>query len=151
MKTKKSYGFNMGASSILVIIVILCLVCFAGLSMASASADYRLSQKLAQRTTAYYEAGNEAQLAMAELSGQLSEIYAQSSDRTDYEKKIKESLTEDSFTFSISMNDNQSLKVSISPLYSETKDGDFLEITCWQIINFATPELDQSLPVFLGD
>ena len=32
MKKKKTYGMNIGASSLLIIIVILCLVCFAGLS-----------------------------------------------------------------------------------------------------------------------
>lgn len=151
MGTKKSYGINIGASSILIIIVILCLVCFAGLSMSSANADYRLSQKLAERTTAYYEAGNEAQLVLARLSEELSAFYAKSSDRADYEQKIKESLTEDSFTFLISMNENQSLKVSIMPVYPDSADGDYLRVTCWQVVNLTTPEMDQTLPVFLGD
>lgn len=151
METKRSYGINIGASSILIIIVILCLVCFAGLSMASANADYGLSQKLAERTTAYYEAGNEAQLVLAQLSQKLSVFYAESTDKADYEQKIKESLLEDSFTFFVSINENQSLKVSISALYPDSKDGDYLEINCWQVVNLTTPELDQTLPVFLGD
>ena len=37
MKKEKTYGMNIGASSLLIIIVILCLVCFAGLSAVSAS------------------------------------------------------------------------------------------------------------------
>lgn len=151
METKRSYGINIGASSILIIIVILCLVCFAGLSMASANADYRLSQKLAERTTAYYEACSEAQSVLAELSEKLSGFYAESNDRVDYEKKIKESLLQDSFTFFVSINENQSLKVSVEAFYPDSKDGDYLEVTCWQVVNLTAPELDQTLPVFLGD
>lgn len=151
METKRSYGINIGASSVLIIIVILCLVCFAGLSMASASADYRLSQKLEERTTAYYGACSEAQTAMVEVSEKLSGFYTESSDKADYEKKIKESLPQDSFTFYISINENQSLKVSLEALYPDSKDGDYLKITCWQVVNLTTPELDQTLPVFLSD
>lgn len=151
METKRSYGINIGASSVLIIIVILCLVCFAGLSVASANADYRLSQKLEERTTAYYGACSEAQMTLAELSEKLSGFYTESSDKEDYEKKIKESLPQDSFTFCVSINENQSLKVSVEALYPDSKDGDYLKITCWQVVNLTTPELDQSLPVFLSD
>ena len=147
MKGKKRYGLNIGTSSILIIIVILCLVCFSALSITSASADYRLSKRLADRTTAYYDACNQAQLYLCEISGELSGLYQNSTSEADYESKIKESM-QDSLIFSCPINDNQFLQVSISPLYPETPDGDFLHITGWQVINTVTPELNQSLPVF---
>lgn len=151
METKKrGYGLNVGASSILVIIVILSLVCFAGLSITSANADYRLSERLAQRTTAYYQACNEAQRQLSQLSSSLSELYASSKNQTDYEEKIKESLT-DSLTFSYSITDNQLLQVSVTPLYPKDPTGNLYEITCWQVVNIISPELDESLPVFLGN
>ena len=90
---KKNYGLNIGTSSVLIIIVILCLVCFAGLSITSANADYRLSQKLAERTTAYYSACNEAQQTLYDLSGRLASFYEQSDSRDAYEQKIKESIS----------------------------------------------------------
>lgn len=150
METKKRAGLNIGASSLLVIIVILSLVCFAALSITSASADLRLTRKLADRTASYYNACNEAQTTLKNLSDALSSIYEESSDEDAYMQKIKESLT-DSLTFSYSINENQMLKISVSPLYPENTSGNFLEITCWQIVNLASPELDESLPVFQKD
>lgn len=150
MNNQKSYGLNIGASSILVIMVILSLVCFAGLSFASANADYRLSRKLADRTTAYYQACNEAYIIIDGLSKEFEAIYQSASSAADYENKIKESLT-DSLTFTCDINKNQALQVEITPIYPSSPDDSLYDIICWQIINLTTPELDNSLPVFLGN
>ncbi|MBD5548795.1 MAG: hypothetical protein HDQ97_15660 [Lachnospiraceae bacterium] len=147
MENKKKSGFSIGASSLLVIIVVLALVCFAALSITSASADLRLSQKLADRTTSYYEACGKAQITLKDLSFSLSSIYEDSKDEEEYNQKIKESLA-DSLSFSCPMNENQTLQVSVSPLYPETASGDFLKITSWQIVNTTALNLDESLPVF---
>lgn len=150
MKGKKRYGLNIGTSSILIIIVILCLVCFSGLSITSANADYRLSKRLADRTTAYYDACNQAQSSLCMISEALEDLYQESSSEEDYENKIKRSL-KDLFIFSYPINENQILQVSVSPLYPDTAEGDFIEITGWQVINLTTPELNNSLPVFGSD
>lgn len=150
MNKKKSYGLNIGASSVLVIMVILSLVCFAGLSFASAGADYRLSRKLADRTTAYYEACNKAQVSLLDLSDELSVVYEISESASDYEAKIKESFA-DSLTFTYNMNENQALQVTVSPVYADPSSDLLYKITSWRIINLTTPELDESLPVFLGN
>ena len=113
-------------------------------------ADYRLSQKLAERTTAYYSACNEAQQTLYDLSGRLASFYEQSDSRDAYEQKIKESLT-DSFTFDCTINENQILRISVSPVYPSSPDQDYLQVDSWQVINLSTPELDQSLPVFGSD
>lgn len=147
MEGKKKSGFSIGASSLLVIIVVLSLVCFAALSITSASADLRLSQKLADRTSSYYKACNEAQTTLKNLSASLSSIYEDSRNEDEYEQKIKAYLA-DSLTFSCPMNENQVLQVSVSPLYPQNASGDFLEITSWQIVNVTSLQLDESLPVF---
>ena len=54
-KSKKSglsFSSGIGSSSLLVIFVILCLVSFATLSIVSANADYKLSKKVLDRTSA---------------------------------------------------------------------------------------------------
>lgn len=150
MNKKKSYGLNIGASSVLVIMVILSLVCFAGLSYASANADYRLSRKLAERTTAYYQACNEAYAIIDDLSKEFKNVYQTSSSEADYENKIKESLS-DSLIFTCNINENQALQVEIVPTYPSSSDNTLYEITSWQVINLTSPELDKSLPVFLGN
>ncbi|MDE5910577.1 MAG: hypothetical protein K2H52_17880 [Lachnospiraceae bacterium] len=147
METKKRSGSSIGASSLLVIIVVVSLVCFATLSITSASADLRLSQKLADRTSSYYEACNEAQNTLKNLSGSFRSIYMESMNEDEYNQKIKESLS-DSLTFTYPMNENQILQVSISPLYPQDSSGDFFQISSWQIVNTTSPELDESLPVF---
>lgn len=150
MKNKKSYGLNIGTSSVLIIIVILCLVCFSGLSVTSANADYRLSQKLADRTTDYYNSCNQAQINLLALSKELEITYLDSHDENDYNEKIKESL-QDSLTFFYPINENQVLEVSINPLYPQTSSGNFFEINTWKISNLTTPDLDNSLPVLGSD
>lgn len=147
MKNKKLFGMNIGTSSVLIIIVILCLVSFSGLSIASASADYRLSRKLADRTTAYYSACNQAQETLLTLSDQLETLYEASTNQNDYEEKVKESL-QDPLTFSYPINENQILQITVTPLYPQSDKGDFLEISAWQVKNISLPEPDTSLPVF---
>ncbi|MCR5501602.1 MAG: hypothetical protein K6F53_01185 [Lachnospiraceae bacterium] len=127
MKKRASFGLNTGVSSILVIVVILCLVCFAGLSLASANADSQLSDKLAERTKSYY--------------GACSEGY-----RALYEAK-KDSSSEDPFIRDIPMNENQALRIE-AVLSPET--GNY-EITRWQIVTISEPELDHSLTLYTGN
>ena len=68
---KKPLRLNVGTSSILMIFVILCLVCFATLSIISASADNKLSNKVLERTTAYYNACNEAEISLSQIDNAL--------------------------------------------------------------------------------
>lgn len=125
MKKNRSFGLNIGASSILIIVVILSLVCFAGLSLSSANADYKLCKKLADRTTAYYEATSQAYRALA---------------------LKKESSNENSFTDSFPINENQALIVSavINP-DSETN----YVLTDFRIVTVKTPKIDDSLSLLL--
>lgn len=126
MKKRKSFGISIGASSIMVIIVILTLICFAGLSLSSANADYQLSQKLAQRTKNYYEATSSAYV---ELSNQ---------------KEL--SNNENSFDTKIPINDNQVLEVKA--IMNPDQYTNY-RITSFRIINVKEPELDDSLSLLL--
>ena len=150
MKKKKTYGMNVGASSLLIIIVILCLVCFAGLSAVSALADYRLSEKLSARTTAYYEAVSRANREMAHINQELLSAYEESSSEEDYRQKIKESL-QDSLTFSYSVSDTQDLVVSLDPLYPAASSDPLYRIPCFEVETVSDLSLDDSLPVFTGN
>ena len=123
---KKSYGINIGFSFILVIFVILCLVSFATLSVVSANADYKLSTKLADRTTAYYTACNKAY-------EQLATIEANSSGST---------------SFSVPINEIQELQVSLEFLYPDSESSSDYVITKWHTITTNIPEMDESLNVF---
>lgn len=65
MSGKRSTGVNVGGSSILVIFILLCLTTFATLSMVSANADLKLTEKAASATQEYYAADAQAERTLA--------------------------------------------------------------------------------------
>lgn len=129
MKKKYSFGLSSGVSSILIIIVILALVSFAGLSLASSNADYRMCRKLADRTTEYYQAASESYIALRDASK-------------------KESSSENSFEYTCKINENQilSVKADLNP-----ENGLRYKMNEFIIKNVAIPEMDNSLSLLLGN
>ena len=86
MKSKKTRSsfINIGFSSIVMVFIMICLVTFATLSVLTAHSDYRLSQKMAQKTTAYYEADATARDMAAFIDKELFHIYSDSSTADHY-------------------------------------------------------------------
>ena len=70
-KRKNMTGISIGSSSVLVIFVVLCLTTFATLSLVSARADYKLTQRTAQATAEYYAADTKAEETFQKLSRAL--------------------------------------------------------------------------------
>ena len=56
----KRSAASVGITSFVLIFVMLCLLTFSVLSLATARADLRLSRRSADRTSAYYDAENRA-------------------------------------------------------------------------------------------
>lgn len=125
MGKNKIAGTNIGASSILIIVIILSLVSFAGLSLASANADYKLCSKLAERTKDYYMATSKAYEQLA----------------SEYENGLKEKENGKS-VINIPLNDVQELQVEALINPSENKR---YQITKFKIVNVNEPEIDNSL------
>lgn len=128
-KSGPEFHINVGSSSILLIFVILCLVSFATLSIVSANADAKLSGKVVERTTAYYEACNKAQTDIASMDDTLKAVYADSFDEDEYFMAVGHKKT---YIFPIS--DLQTLSVSLDILYPEQAGEPFYRITSWQVI-----------------
>lgn len=83
-KEKRNTGISVGSSSILVIFVVLCLTTFAALSMVSANADYKLTQKTAQATSAFYA----ADAAAEEKLGQVAMVI-RGNPQADWQEKLQ--------------------------------------------------------------
>ena len=129
-KKKKSFsGINIGSASMLLIFIILCLVSFATLSIVSANADKKLSEKIARRTQNYYKACNSAEEALAELDNALQSQYADTADRDTY---FKATGQEKSYTFPIS--ETQILCVDVEIFYPTEPEDTFYEITGWHVL-----------------
>lgn len=128
-KKKPIFGMNIGSSSIMLIFVILCLISFAVLSIVSAHADSKLTQKVLARTTAYYEACNSAEAALAGVDSTLQNIYASTANEEEYFKTVGHNKS-----YAIPISDLQTLQVTIEILYPANDDDLFYRITNWQVI-----------------
>ena len=72
MKNGNHRTMAIGAPSLIMIFVVLCLVCFAALSMVSANADMRLASRAADNVAAWYLADAAAQGKLMELDEMIA-------------------------------------------------------------------------------
>ena len=149
MQTKQNntgnalFGNHAGISSILLIFTVLCLVSFATLSIVSANADYTLTKKVATRTHNYYRACNNASTALAKLDQELTNIYNNSSDASEYY-----ALTGEEITYTFDIENAQWLQVTVVPLYPENPEDSFYKITTYKICtDTESMEYNEDLPV----
>ncbi len=129
-KSEPEFHINVGSSSILLIFVILCLISFATLSIVSANADAKLSRRVTERTTAYYEACNQAQADIANMDDTLASVYADSLDEEDYFAAVGHNKS-----YRIPISDLQTLSVTLDILYPTASGDPFYRITSWQVIS----------------
>lgn len=141
-KSPHRFGLNAGSASILLIFVILCLVSFAVLSIVSANADRRLSEKLLAGTTAYYEACNQAEKALSATDRTLVSLYESSTSQEEYFKAVGHSKS-----YAIPISDVQTLEVSIQILYPTEKGDSYYDITAWQVLTTGEFPYESTLPV----
>lgn len=142
MSKRKYPTINIGSSSMLVVFIILCLITFSVLSVASANNDRKYSEKIANRTTAYYKASNKAEELLSQIDDKLKQIYEQYN--ADYLSQVPDVLTSidgidtsnfPSVFFSIPINDTQTLSVSLLIQIPEKEGDTFYTITSWQEIS----------------
>lgn len=143
MSKKKPAGINIGSSSILLIFVILCLVSFAALSIVSANADYKLGQKILKRTSAYYDACNQAEVSIAAIDKTLWEVYLSSADEEEYFSTVGHEKS-----YLIPISDLQNLSIELEILYPKTAGDTCYRIQSWKVINVEEIPYDNTLPVF---
>ena len=93
--------FNIGASSLLVIFLILCLVTFAILTLTSAKSDADFAEKLAYHKTNYYAACNTAESTLDEIDAILADAWQLSDTDTG-----KNSINNDSSQPDSTSNDS---------------------------------------------
>lgn len=91
VRKSSSTFFNIGASSLLVIFLILCLVTFAILTLTSAKSDADFAEKLAHHKTNYYAACNTAESTLDEIDAVLADAWQLSDTDTS-----KNSINNDS-------------------------------------------------------
>lgn len=141
MDKKREFTMNIGLPSIMLIFVVLCLISFGVLSLVSANADKKLSQKVLDRSTAYYNACNLAEETLCETDAALKDAYLANPGRDAYLSTISSLPTR--FTFEIS--DIQYLEITLSYLYPETPDEPLYLLRSWRVVTKDDLDYDTGL------
>lgn len=127
MKQEKRSVVNTGTASMIVIFIGISLSILAALALSGARNDYNMSKKMAEHTTEYYEALNEAEKMLSDI-----EVLKAQHDG------------EEVIHFEIPMNEKQALELEIR--LEDTPDGYFVE-TC-RVINTDQWQGEDFLPVW---
>ena len=141
MDKKREFTMNIGLPSIMLIFVVLCLISFGVLSLVSANADRRLSQKVLDRSVAYYNACNLAEEKLCEIDTTLKNAYQENPDRAAYISAISTLPT--TFTFDIS--EIQYLEMTLSYLYPTSTEEPFYLLQSWKVVTNDDLDYDTGL------
>ena len=153
--------FNIGASSLLVIFLILCLVTFAILTLTSAKSDADFAEKLAHHKTNYYAACNTAESTLDEIDAVLADAW-QLSDTAAVFTEIETQLTalnsreqlqlsmdftqsEPTVSYAVAIDDKQNLCVTLTLAAAPAKGEAYYRISQWQIQSSGEWNGDQTL------
>ena len=144
MKKKTSRSLlTTGTSTLLLIFISLCLLTFAVLSLLSARADRNLSRKTAERTSAYYEACNQAEDRLGETDQMLEKLWQETAGEKAYFQAVRETFEDMDFdeenhtlSFSVPLTDTQVLAVTLK-LQAPEPGSAFYTITGWKTVNTA--------------
>lgn len=120
--------FNIGASSLLVIFLILCLVTFAILTLTSAKSDADFAEKLAHHKMNYYAACNTAESTLDEIDAVLADAWQLSGTDTSKNSINNDSSQPDSTNSDSSQSDSTSSDSSQSGSTSSDTAAVFTEI-----------------------
>ena len=138
---KREFTVCIGLPPILLIFVVLCLVAFGVLSLVSANADQKLSQKVLDRSTAYYEACNQAEEMLCDVDKRLHTAYQSSHSTEEYVQMI--SVIPGHYTYPVS--DIQYLDVVLSyPMPNNDADA-LYEILSWKVVTREDLDYDTGL------
>lgn len=160
-KQKELRGFsNFGYPTILLSFVMLCVVTFSALSLVTAYSDYKLSRKVANRTTDYYKACESATDILVSLDQLLVDSYHASADKDSYFRDIQTQLekygtinitTDDAYQLSFQepISEDSYLSVRINLYYPKNVSDAFYCISEWKSVYQRTELPEESLNLIL--
>lgn len=143
---------SIGASSLILIFIVLCMATFGLLSLSSAQGDLKLARRNADAVKGYYEADNKGQQWLKGVDEVLMEEMGKGQDSTQCSLEIKDRLGDlyDRETGLIStdipMDRGQSLHIKLVLMCGEKR----YEVKSWYVYNSEEYEIDTSMPVWGG-
>ena len=142
MKNSLKMGISIGGPTIIMIFVVLCLTTLGTLSLATANADLKLTQKTAASSIAYYTADNQGALFLSQMDAALRRENSAESIAAIPETTVF--TNQDGLLFithRISISDRQTLVIEVSQTLSEQKTSEespalsHYKIDAWKVIN----------------
>lgn len=170
MKKSNSTFIPIGFSSVVMVFIMICLVTFATLSVLTAHSDYRLSRKMADKTSAYYVADATAREVVKQIDLELYHIYLNTADMTDFFEELTifnfaANAPSDAFDFSldtendyhtisygVKISDVQTLRIALKINYPSAESECLSTITRWQTVTENTPDdSEEYLNLYTGN
>lgn len=158
---KKKRVVNAGLSLIILIFTVGSLTIFAALAMTSAQADLRLSEKLAKRTSDYYETSNQANEILDQIDAFLAANYEKGLGKKEYNEVLSQlptaietakiKIDQKNVFWELPLDQNQVLSVGIKVRYPDEKEKTFYKIIEWKVISKAKWEKEDKIPVYQKD
>lgn len=139
---KNRFSLNIGLPSIVLVFLTMCLFSLSVLSLVSASADWKLSQKNINKNTAYYNACNLAYEDLATLNQELLSIYTQSEDSSSFFSSIHKI----NHTYTYPISELQILQITLDFHLPDDQNLCY-DILSWQVITNDQISYDDSLHV----
>jgi len=170
MKKNNSSFIHIGFSSIVMVFIMICLVTFATLSVLTAHSDYRLSKKMAEKTTAYYDADAIARNMLKNIDNNLYDLYQNTHNATQFFEELAfTNMAEDApvgiydfcletgidsavISYATCISDVQTLCITLKINYPSADSECFSTITRWQTITENQPEdSEEYLNLYTGN
>ena len=151
MKDKGSFKISTGASSILMIFVMLCLTTFSVLSYVTANADNKMTVKSNANIKAYYRADSEAQEILMKIDAALSQVnseeaFQQVIDLTNAEINgiaVKSETGSPVFSFEIIINSVNKLDIALEAKYLKEQERAVYDILRYKSFSMIEWESDR--------
>lgn len=131
---KKIQFSSFGFSSILLMFVMICIVTFSTLTLITANSDYKLSQKVATKTTSYYEAEKDIYQQLYALDEKCVDTYLNVTTEEEFYRELRLDDTH-TVTFTSDINENQYLEAKIAIIYPQDSNSTCHTIQSWQLVN----------------
>lgn len=143
---------NIGASSLILIFIVLCMATFGLLSLSSAQGDLKLASRNAEAVKGYYETDNKGQRWLRDVDRILMEEMSKGPDSTECSLLIKERLGDlydprtGLIAADIPMDKGQSLRIELVLMCGEKR----YEVQSWYVYDSDEYEIYNDMPVWDG-
>ena len=144
---------NIGAASLVLVFIVLCLATFGLVSLSSAKGDLSLAERQAEAVSGYYEADRKGQEWVRQVDAVLQEEMGKGDDSSSASDAVKARLgdiyrQDEGIIFTdIPMEHGQSLRIELTLVCGE---GVRYQIRSWYVYDSGQYEIDNSMPVWDG-